>query len=165
MIREFSAPWGNLLKIISAGITVLLVAIFGSIVLSNNASTHHVTILYIIFPVIVLFTALIFVIRGYIISDDSLLVKRLFWSTVVNLGTLKSVEVDPRAMTGSLRTFGNGGLYSFSGKFRSRKFGSFNAYVTDFKNCVVIKTTTRTVVVSPGEPELFVEVLKNRQGN
>jgi hypothetical protein len=163
--REFSAPWGNLLKIMSMGITLLLIAIFGYIAFLNRASMLHVTILYIIFPVIVLSTCLLLTVRGYSISEDSLLIKRLFWSTEVSLESLKSVEIDPKAMTGSIKTFGNGGLYSFSGKFRSRKLGSFNAYVTDLKNCVVLKTADRTVVVSPGNPELFVEVLKNRQWN
>ena len=49
----------------------------------------------------------------------------------------------------------------FSGRYKSGKLGSFKAYVTDFKNCVTIKTSGLTFVVSPENPDLFVEILRN----
>ena len=66
-------------------------------------------------------------------------------------------------MTGSIRTMGNGGLFSFSGRYRSRKLGSFRAYVTDLRNCVVLKLAEQVIVISPENPEMFVEILSNLQ--
>ena len=161
--RYFNAPWGILLKVISILGTLLLIGVFGSMILSGRASTLITVILYFLIPVLILFISLLFTVRGYSISGNIFRVRRLLWYTDIDISMLQSVEYDPKAMTGSLRTFGNGGLFSFSGSYKSRKLGSFKAYVTDFKKCVVIIAAGQTVVVSPENPELFVEVLRNLQ--
>jgi hypothetical protein len=132
-------------------------------ILSGRASTLITVILYSLIPVLTLFISLLFTVRGYSISGNIFRVRRLLWYTDIDISMLQSVEFDPKAMTGSLRTFGNGGLFSFSGSYRNGKLGSFKAYVTDFKKCVVIIAAGQTVVVSPENPELFVEVLRNLQ--
>ena len=163
--RFFNAPWGTALKVISTLATVLLIGIFGGMILSGRSSTVITTVLYLVFPVLMLFICLLFTVRGYGISANSFRIRRLLWYTDIDISMLKSVEYDPKAMTGSIRTLGNGGLYSFSGRYKSGKLGTFKAYVTDFKKCVVIRTAGQTVVVSPENPELFVEVLRNLQWN
>ena len=161
--RYFNAHWGTMLKVISILGTVLLIGIFGSMILSGRAGTLITIVLYSSTPLLILSISLMFTVKGYSISGNSLRIKRLLWYTVIDIAMLKSVECDPKAFTGSIRTFGNGGLFSFSGNYKSGKLGSFKAYVTDFKRCVVIITAGQTVVVSPDNPELFVEVLRNLQ--
>lgn len=161
--RYFNAPWGTLLKVISTIATVLLLGVFGGMVLSGRASTVVTMLLYIAIPLLIVFICLLFTVRGYTISGNTLRIRRLLWNSDIDISRLSSVEYDPKAMTGSIRTLGNGGLYSFSGKYRSGKLGSFKAYVTDFKNCVIIGRARGTIVVSPENPELFVEVLRSRE--
>jgi hypothetical protein len=151
--RYFGAPWGTLLKVVSSLVTLLLLGFFIVLIKSTNPLS--------IVPLVIAFVCLLFTVRGYTVSGDTLLVKRLLWNTVVDIGMVRSVKINTEAMTGSIRTFGNGGLYSFSGQYRSGKLGFFRAYVTDFKNCVVIETAGNTIVVSPENPELFTEVLRN----
>lgn len=159
--RYFNAPWGTLLKVISFLGTLLLAGVFGGMILSGRASTLVTKILYSLIPLLTLSISLLFTVRGYCISGNSFRIRRLMWYTDIDISMLQSVEYDPKAMTGSIRTFGNGGLFSFSGRYRSGKLGSFKAYVTDFKKCVVIKTADLTFVVSPENPELLVEILRN----
>ena len=159
--RYFNAPWGTLLKVISTLGTLLLMGIFGSMILSGRVSTLITLILYSLIPLLTLFITLLFTVRGYSISGNAFRVRRLLWYTDIDISMLQSVEYNPKAMTGSLRTFGNGGLFSFSGSYKSGKLGSFKAYVTDFKKCVIIIAAEQTVVVSPENPELFVEVMRN----
>ncbi len=161
--RYFNAPWGTMLKVISLLGTVLLIGVFGGMALTGRASTAITMALYLVIPLLTLSISLLFTVRGYSISGNSFSVRRLLWYTDIDISMLKTVECDPKAMTGSIRTFGNGGLYSFSGRYKSGKLGTFKAYVTDFKKCVVIKTAGQTVVVSPENPELFVEILRNLQ--
>ena len=59
-------------------------------------------------------------------------------------------------MRWSTRTFGNGGLFSFTGFFRNKALGAYRAFVTDPHQTVVLHFPTRTVVVSPSAPEQFV---------
>ncbi len=159
---SFSAPWGTLLKVISFLVTVLLLGLFGWMVLSGRATTPLQVFLYMFIPFAIISGCLLFMIRGFTVTEDGILVRRLLWSTHVDLGILKRVEHDPRAMTGAIRTWGNGGFYSFSGRFRSSRLGSFRAFVTDYGNCVVIETASRTIVVSPENPLHFVEILRQR---
>ncbi len=161
--RYFNAPWGTLLKVISTLGTFVLIGVFGSMILAGRASTLTTVILYSLIPLLTLSISLLFTVRGYSISGNTFRVRRLLWYTDIDISMLQSVEYDPKAMTGSIRTFGNGGLFSFSGSYKSGKLGSFKAYVTDFKKCVVIIAAGQTVVVSPENPELFVEVLRNLQ--
>lgn len=161
--RYFNAPWGTLLKVISTLATVLLFGVFGGMALSGRASTVVTMLLYMGVPLLIVFICLLFTVRGYTISGNTLRIRRLLWNSDIDISMLLSVEYDPKAMTGSIRILGNGGLYSFSGKYRSGKLGSFKAYVTDFKNCVIIERTVGTIVVSPENPDLFVEVLRSRE--
>ena len=109
-------------------------------------------------PVIVL-GCLPFMIRGYAITEDAILIRRLFWTTRLDRDGLKSAEVVPKAMKGSLRTCGNGGGFSFTGWYWSKSLGTFSAYVTDLNRTVVLRFEKRTVVVSPDRPEDFLKAL------
>ena len=107
-----------------------------------------------------LFISLLFTVRGYRIEMGSLYIERLIWDTRIDLRQLRSAAVDPDAMARAWRTFGNGGLFSFSGWFRNKKLGSFRVWVTNRKDCVILKLEDRTVVVSPSEPDQFVSSVK-----
>lgn len=159
--RTFQAPWGTLLKLMSFLGTLIIVGIPVVLFL-----TMHVTgiklVLYCAFSVILLFITFLFIVKGYVIKGDVLRIRRLFWDTRIDLSSLLSAETDPDAMKKSIRIMGNGGLFSFSGKYRSSRLGSFRAFVTDYGNCVVLKLPEQTFVVSPENPEMFVEFLKNR---
>ncbi len=160
--RSFQAPWGKLLKVFSLFGILVIIGVPGWLLLTGDCTATEV-MLYTVIPIIILFIALLFTVRGYVIKGNVLGVRRLLWETEIDLSSLVSVTHDPKAMTGSIRTMGNGGLFSFSGKYRSGKFGSFRAYVTDFRNCVVLQLSEQVIVVSPENPEMFVEILSNIQ--
>ena len=63
---------------------------------------------------------------------------------------------DPDVIKGSLRVVGNGGLFSFSGLFWSRRLGRYRLYATDLKRSVVLVTPERILVVSPADPDEFL---------
>jgi hypothetical protein len=66
-------------------------------------------------------------------------------------------------MQGSIRTFGNGGLFGFIGLFRNKKLGRYRAFATDEKNAVVLRFATHTLVITPEQPQRAVTLL-NREG-
>jgi len=63
-------------------------------------------------------------------------------------------------MKGSLRLFGNGGLFSSSGLFWNRRLGRYRAFATDPGNAVVLEFPDRTLVVTPESPSGFLAALK-----
>ena len=58
--------------------------------------------------------------------------------------------------------FGNGGLFSFSGRFRNREVGPYRAFVTDWTRAVVLFVPGRAIVVSPADPAAFVRAVAAR---
>jgi hypothetical protein len=92
-------------------------------------------------------------------EPDAILVHRLLWSTPLPRVGLRSAQVEPDAMRGSLRTFGNGGAFSFSGFYYNQRLGSYRAFVTDPRRAVVLRYATRRIVLSPDSPEYFLRDL------
>ncbi len=115
-----------------------------------------------VLPLAILFGSALFTIRGYTITSDAILVQRLFWTTRLPRAGLQSAQFEPSAMRSSLRTFGNGGLFSFTGFFRNKGLGAYQAFVTDPNQTVVLRFSNRTVVVSPAAPEEFVRDISVR---
>lgn len=110
-------------------------------------------------PLIILGAAL-FMIRGYSVDANGLFVRRLIWSNQLPWAGLRDVEADSVAMCRAVKTFGNGGLFAFSGRFWNRKLGHFHAFVTDPSRAVVLRFDRKTVVVSPDDPGAFVDEVR-----
>lgn len=159
---KFGAPWSRQLKILTSVFTLFLLGL--PLILMNRAPENPPTI-YLVsiwLPVAILLLSAPFAIRGFVIEDRRLLVLRPLWKTSVSLQDLESAEQDPQAMDGSIRTFGNGGLFGFIGLFRNKKLGRYRAFATDQKNAVVLRFPTHTLVITPDRPERAAELL-NRQ--
>ncbi len=154
------APWGKSLKWSSAGLVVLVVGLMVCLpFLPKGVPGWAGQITLWVMPLLVL-GCLPFMIRGYVITEQAILVRRPLWTTRLELAGLKSVEFMPKAMKGSLRTCGNGGGFSFTGWYWNKALGNYRAFVTDLNRTVVLRFANRTVVISPGEPEVFVAELE-----
>jgi len=160
MMKDHTAPWSTLLIVISSLSTVLCVGIAGVMFGSGSGPIPWLALL----PLGIVVGGVMFMIRGYVITAEALLVRRLGWTTRVPLDGLRSVRFEPDAMRWSIRTCGNGGLFSFTGWYRNKTLGAYRAFVTDPRRAVVLRFEKRTVVVSPGSPEAFVGELEGRCG-
>lgn len=155
----FKAPWGNRLKLITALSFLALVGMPAYLYYYGLAGNQGNDLFLIVMPALFLGSAL-FTVRGYQMIPNTLLVQRLIWQTKIDLTDLKSVEIDPAAIKGSIRTFGNGGLFSFSGNFRNKHLGSYRAYLTDHSRSVVLNFSDHKIVISPENPQEFDRQLK-----
>jgi hypothetical protein len=154
-MKHFKAPWGRSLIVLSALSTLLCLGIAFFPHTAATAANGHFFWLRLL-PVLLIIGAAVFTIRGYTITPEAILVRRLWWTTRLPLTHLESAEFRPDAMRGSIHTFGNGGFFSFSGFYRSRLLGSFRAFVTDLHPTVILRYRQRTIVVSPSDPESFI---------
>ena len=155
----FQAPWGTTLKLISGAATALLIGM-SVFLLTMMLDERPSMLLAGLFPILVLLGALPFIVRSYEIDRQGLRIQRLMWTTHVPLDDLQRVWIDPDAMKRSLRLFGNGGLYSFSGIYRNKKLGNYRAFATDPNSSVVLDLCRRKVVVTPDRPGQMVRKLK-----
>lgn len=163
---RFGAPWSTSVKWMT-GITVSFLAIlviFGITQVEDIGSGSSIlfVLVAVVMPVLLLVASACWMIRGFAVDGDMLVIPRLGWQSKLDLKKLESVEVDPEAMDKSQRTFGVGGLFCFCGRFRNTKLGAYRAYATDPKRSVVLKFRDQTVVVSPDRPDDFVECIKER---
>ncbi len=161
-MKHYRAPWGSSLIVMSALGTAVCVGVtafrWRFIV---QAHLGQWSFWLGVSPLVLLIGAVLFAIRGYSLAPDTLIVHRLLWSTRLPLNDLRSAEFRPGAMQGSIRTFGNGGFFSFAGRYYSRVLGSYRCFVTDFKRTAVLRFSSRTVVLSPDRPEDFVQELSS----
>lgn len=159
--RYPAAPWSGFLKGVSSVVTLLLLGV--SWLAASTMPVHASPLLHmavIVLPLVLLLAAAPFVVRGYELRDGTLQVRRLCWTTRVVLGELREATIDPQAGAGSIRLFGNGGLFSFSGWFRNARLGRYRAFVTDWQCAVVLRGAACTVVLSPADPVDFVRALQ-----
>jgi hypothetical protein len=173
---SFKAPWGAPLVVMTAAYAVicLLVPLPGVMIgLGGNSTLRAWGLsmvptwagwLLVAVPLLTLALSAAFMVRGYVLTDGLLCIKRLGWVSRLDLSRLTSATVDPDALERSLRLFGNGGFFSFTGWFRNKKLGVYRAYATDTKKAVVLRFSDRTVVITPDDPQKFVAEIKAKKG-
>lgn len=166
----FGAPWGRSLLIGSSAQAVFLLAVgaapvfFAALDPEPGPRKWLVACLGFAIPLVILVVAARYAVRGYTVTDDSIRVHRLGWSSSLPLDQLESATVSPYAMRRSRGELANGGLFSYTGGFHNAELGSYRAFVTDHARTVVLRFRDRAegdpvVVMSPDDPEAFVALL------
>ena len=161
---DFSAPWDRTVKLVTGvvlavlvGVGVMLYVTFRSV----EASDLGLAALELLLLGILLVSYLLAP-RGYRIEGGALLIRRPIGPVRIPIGRIRRVEkLPPEAIKGAVRTFGNGGLFGFYGRFRNKRLGSFRMYVTDRSRLVLVEAD-HLYVLSPDRPDMFVETLQAR---
>jgi hypothetical protein len=99
-------------------------------------------------------------VRGYSVVGGTLLIHRLGWSTKFDLSKLRHVEFIPGITMGSIRAFGNGGLFGFVGYFRNELISMYKAYATDGMRAVLLEFPNTKLLVTPDLPAAFVNAVR-----
>jgi hypothetical protein len=159
-LTTFNAPWGTPLKV-TTGLSGLILAGIAAIGIFSGPHNSPLWILGMIaMPLSMLFIAALFTIRGYVLTSKELVILRPGWNSKLGLSGLQSAKVDVEAMSQSIRSFGNGGMFCIAGAFYNDRLGSYRAYATDAKRSVVLRFSDRTIVVTPDKPDDFVAGIK-----
>ncbi len=167
---QFVAPWGRLLKALTIFTVSILIAIIAIGILTGPREGAEGMVwltAMVACPLLVILVALPFGVRGYTLSRGMLFIKRFGWDSRIDLKDLKRAEIDPEAMARSIRTFGNGGFFGFTGLYWSRRMGSYRAYATDPRLSVVLYFKKGIIVVTPDDPAAFtrdIRMLNNLNG-
>ena len=153
---EFRSPWSRTLKTTSVFTVGVLLLVFCAGVLGRQHLPWMGSAFLMALPVVILAGAAPFMVRGYVLTADAIVVRRLGWENRLPLAGLTSVSGDAEAFARSIRLFGNGGLFSFSGHFWNRRLGLFRALATDPDRAVVLRYPKRTIVITPHDPQHFI---------
>ena len=168
-VKIYEATWGLRVWLISVCVTLFLAAIPGLVFAfsSGREAVTGATLSGALIGLTVGITAL-FVVRRFELGRGVLRVRRSFWRTEIDLADLKEVELDPQALRGAWRMFGNDGLFAIHGWFWSKRLGKCRAFITDPKNSVVLRFTNpntnmkNLIVISPDNPCSFVREMRRQ---
>jgi hypothetical protein len=159
-----AAPWPKSLKLISALGTILILAVGIAAYLAipvPSGFTHLFGLgIALVLPG-VLGLSLLFRVTGYAVEGSDLYVERPFFSTRIALGGLSRVSFEPGICKGSIRLWGNYGLYSFTGLYRGKGLGNYRLFGTDLSRSVVLFRPRHVVVITPAAPHAFIEQMQN----
>ena len=161
VLAEFSAPWSRSVR----AATGVSVAVLGLILLAGLLTGPRQLAVWRLamvgVPLVLLLGALPFMVRGYVLTESHIEVRRLGWSSILPLAGLVAVTGEPEGLRGSVRLFGNGGLFGISGWFWNRRIGRFRAYATDPGRAVLLRYRDGTkVVVTPHDVQHFIVRVK-----
>ena len=156
MALEFGAPWSRSLKAASLFAVLMLAVIAAAGMFVMPARMLLARCVMVGLPIIVLAGAFLSIVSGYKLTATQLEVERPLWTTAFPLAQLLSVAGDQDVFKGSIRLFGNGGIFSFTGFFWKRGLGCYRAFATDPGRAVVLKFRHRIIVVTPDDPQHFI---------
>ena len=147
----FTASYDSFTKILSALVSLGFLAII--------IATHNPIISTLAIGVILISFA--YSPRGYIVSDRSILVRRLAGPARIALEDVREMRrATPDDSGGCVRLRGSGGLFGYYGLFRSSKLGQFTEYVTNRNNIVVVITGSKTALFSPDDVDGFLAAIR-----
>jgi hypothetical protein len=155
----FGAPWSRHLKITTA-VAVAAIA-YAMWVISRVPDAPSVDWVLPLLVAVLVGCALT-AIRGYEITPDAIVIKRLIWKTRLPRDGLTGVR-PAKIQWPHWRLFGNGGAFAFSGWFTSSGIGTYHGFFTDPSRTVLLEYGDKRYVISPDEPDRFVEEVSSRR--
>ncbi|MCK5133441.1 MAG: hypothetical protein KAR40_14970 [Candidatus Sabulitectum sp.] len=144
------------LDIMAKVVTVLMIVAAGAIPFILDQMMY-----FAVFLPVTIFATWLFSVTGYALEDKTLLVKRPLWVTTIVLPGGATAREEPNIREGLLKTFGNGGLFGYTGGFRNRKLGNFKTYATSWSHAVSITSEADSfcIVVTPENPAEFIQCI------
>ena len=96
--------------------------------------------------------------RAIFIDNNGLTIDRMVKPVKITFADIKLIRaLNAEEMKWSLRTFGNGGMFGYTGKYYNRTLGSMTWYVTQRKNYILIeKLDGKKIIITPDHPQDFL---------
>lgn len=147
---------------VTKGITIGVTILFAVIIIAQYnilKDTSHTIPNYTTITLLILyFITFAFRPINYEITDELLIVHRIFKAVKISKNSIKSVElIDKDKIRPALRTFGVGGVFGYYGKFANFKMGTMTWYATRKNNTVLVLTKdNKKIILTPNDPVNFV---------
>ena len=115
---------------------------------------------------------LVILILGYLLSpqrivfkNDKLKIDRIISDVYIDYSKIKEVNLvnSDDIFLNSKKIFASFGFWGYYGKFRSEKYGVYYLYARRGEGSyIILKTDSKTYVIAPSKPMVFMEKLKNK---
>ncbi|MFI5196724.1 MAG: PH domain-containing protein [Chitinophagales bacterium] len=92
-----------------------------------------------------------------IVDENAITIERKIRPVVINFSDIRSVK-RVENMRYTIRTFGNGGVFGYTGLYYKKGIGSMRWYCTQRKNYILIeKTNNKKIVITPDDPDSLMK--------
>jgi hypothetical protein len=165
-MASFKSSLDNMARYVVPGFCIIVCVLVPALThsrVSGAGSAINMVPWFTLTPLIVLMVLMYLLKPSEIVLDGgSLRIVRLLGPVTIPLSEISLARpLDESEVKGSLRTFGNGGLFGYFGKFYNSQFGHMTWYCTQRKNYILIElNNNKTIVISPDEPAAFLSELK-----
>ena len=156
---KFSASLDGLAKGITLGVNLSFVFIIASpFMFLQPSDMGEEVILIPIFLFVISIGVFIFRPISYTITDQEVIINRLWKDVIINRKDIQSVEIlDKDFSKRTIRTFGVGGMWGYFGKFIHDIVGTMTWYVTRRDKMILLRLIDgKRIVLSPDDLEGFV---------
>lgn len=171
LMMEYKASFDTLSKVISVGVIILFVfigmrSVKALLVAQGDTTTILIHSGILLFLFATLFISYLYSTQHYLITDNEFIIKRPIGERKILIADIAEIRlVEQSDMTGTIRTFGNGGIFGYYGKYHNKTFGSMTLYTTQQANRVFIRTKSGDkIIISPDDLSL-VDNLKSELSN
>jgi hypothetical protein len=163
-MKRYQASLGKLVLTTTVLVAVLLTAVTVTLISTIKGLPPAVMILITVSPLASFAIAFLYRVWGYGVSTHGIRVHRTLFPVTLPLQPPVTIERTPGLTKGSLRTFGNGGLFGFYGRFWKSGVGSYRAFVTDPANALLLTSGERKFALSPDQPDAFIRAVEEMAG-
>lgn len=158
---RFNASWERRLSTISSLATLILVLVVLETIAKVSRFDSGIIALRIGLVIFVGITSALFFIRGYSITTDAVQILHFGWTTSLKIKDLSGIERVPLGAMSGIGLFGIWGIFSFTGIARNSTYGVHSRYLTNRLHAVALKFGEKTVMISPDDPEEFINLLRS----
>jgi hypothetical protein len=155
---EYKASLDTLSKVITFGVFILFIFIGQKSVKTMMLAEGDLTTILVHSGILLLFISIVlgpwlFAPKSYTVTSSELIINRSVGKVEIKFSDIDEVRILSDAeMSGLLRTFGNGGLFGYYGKFYNSKMGHMTLYATQRKNRILIQTSQgKKIIITPDD--------------
>lgn len=155
---NYSASLDRLSRVITIGVALLFISIgigfnYFPEDETNSALSRFTPLFVNLFNGSILLICFLLRPTGYQLTENSLTILRPLFPKKFNYSDIKEVRIISRYdLKWSIRTFGNGGVFGYYGKFFNHSFGSMTWFATRRENFVMLLLKDeRKIVITPDD--------------
>jgi len=101
-------------------------------------------------------------IKGISLDDNAITIERSLWPAVIKLSDIKLIR-PVNDMMFAFRTFGNGGMFGYTGTFYKKSIGSMQWFCSQRRNYVLIETASgNKIVITPDKRSEFLHDVEQK---
>jgi hypothetical protein len=168
-MKRFPSTTDSLASLIIPGFIAVMAVVTGvtgykSIGEMEGGPTTILAFLGTVLLTIMLITFWLYRPEAVSLTEEALVVERKVSKISIPYSDIVQITLpEDKDMRFAVRTFGNGGLFGYTGKYYKQPYGSMTWYCSQRKNYVLLETSAgKKIVVTPDDRDAMVTELKGK---